>query len=114
MGYTTEFKGHFTLTPALTANQKEIIDRLYDSEGEEGEPSSYCQWQINELGDELEWDGGEKFYYYKEWLSYINDNFLKPWGIVMDGVIKWRGEDMDDHGKIIAKEGVITFNKLDW
>jgi len=32
----------------------------------------------------------------------------------MDGVIKWRGEDIDDHGKIIAKEGVITFNKLDW
>ena len=47
MGYTTEFKGHFTLTPALTANQKEIIDRLYDSEGEEGEPNSYCQRQIN-------------------------------------------------------------------
>lgn len=32
----------------------------------------------------------------------------------MDGVMKWRGEDIDDRGKIIAKEGVITFNKLDW
>lgn len=113
MGYTTEFKGSFKLTPALNAEQKEVLNRIYDSEGEEGEPSSYCQWEINEAGDELEWDGGEKFYNYEEWLHYINNHLLKPWGIVMDGIVKWQGEEMDDRGKIEVKEGVINFITLD-
>jgi len=113
MGYTTEFQGHFKLTPALNDEQKYIMNKLYEDEGGKDKPNSYCQWVTNEEGNELEWDGGEKFYYYEEWLNYINENLLKPWNVVMEGTVKWQGEEMDDRGKIEVKEGVINFITLD-
>ena len=61
----------------------------------------------------LEWDGGEKFYAYTEWLDYLNENIFKPNNIVMDGEIQWRGEDNEDMGKIISKDGVIKVYKAE-
>lgn len=74
----------------------------------EGQPGRWCQWNTNEEGDKILWDGAEKFYDHEEWIHYINDNFLKPWGIVANGIITWQGEVKVDKGKIIAKEGVIS------
>ncbi len=166
MGYTTEFKGSFTLTPALTEAQVAYLNAfsgsrrvqrdaeacetindeiraavglpvgkegsycvysaqdgnygqnsdktvINNNEPPEGQPGLWCQWVPNETGDKLKWDGGEKFYYYEEWLHYINENFLKPWGIVIDGTVKWQGEEMDDRGEIEADEGVITSRTLE-
>jgi hypothetical protein len=28
------------------------------------------------------------------------ENFFIPWGIVLNGEVKWRGEDWDDNGII--------------
>ena len=166
MGYTTEFKGNFTLTPALTEAQVAYLNAFADSrrvqrdaevcesitdtvrvavglpvgkeggycvysaqdgnygqnndssvinsnEPPEGQPGLWCKWVPNADGTELAWNKVEKFYDYVEWLNYINDHFLKPWGIVMDGAVKWQGEEMDDRGKIEVKEGVINFITLD-
>ena len=72
------------------------------------QPSLWCQWTPSDAGDFIAWDEGEKFYNYIEWLQYIIDNFLKPWGIVADGTVKWRGEDFDDVGMIFVKSNIIT------
>lgn len=61
-------------------------------------PGLWCQWVIE--GNELVWDGGEKFYNYVEWLHYLIDHFFDPLGYVLNGDITWQGEDSDDCGTI--------------
>jgi len=74
------------------------------------QPGLWCQWIIEEqiVGEQvLAWDGGEKFYYYVEWLKYLINHFFEPWGIKLNGEIEWEGEDSSDRGRII-----VTDNKV--
>ena len=87
------------------------------------QPGLWCQWVPSEDGMGIEWNGGEKFYNYVEWITYITENFLKPEGYVINGMVSWQGEDGGDVGviearnnEIIAHEGVIdlvTDSELD-
>lgn len=79
----------------------------------EGQPGLWCQWTVSDDGTQLEWDGGEKFYNYIEWLQYLVTHFFSVWGVKLNGEIKWQGEDMDDRGKIIACDGIITSMQLE-
>jgi hypothetical protein len=72
------------------------------------QPGLWCQWEPNGDGTGICWDGGEKFYYYVEWLEYIVERFLKPWGLTLSGEVEWRGEDPSDLGLISVKGNVIT------
>ena len=38
-------------------------------------------------GGSLAWNGGEKFYRYREWLAYLLKNFFIPWGVVLNGKV---------------------------
>ena len=70
-----------------------------------GQPGLWCQWVVG--GDILEWDGGEKFYNYEEWLDYLIDNFFDPLGYVLNGDIEWQGEESDDFGIIHVKDNFV-------
>lgn len=72
------------------------------------QPSLWCQWTVSDEGTELEWDGGEKFYYYTEWLKYLITHFISKWGYVLNGEVKWDGEDSGDMGKIVVKDNEVT------
>jgi len=83
-----------------------------------GQPGLWCQWEISPDGKYLEWNGGEKFYNYIEWLEYLIQNFFNPWGRKLSGEIEWFGEDREDLGIIIVKKnevstklGKITFDE---
>lgn len=80
------------------------------------QPGLWCQWIIvNEGSDQyLEWDEGEKFYYYVEWLKYLDKHFFKPWGVELEGEIMWQGEETGDVGKIVAKNGKIEVYEMDF
>lgn len=71
-----------------------------------GQPGLWCQWTPNEAGTAIIWDGGEKFYYYVEWLQYICDHFLKPWGYTLNGFAMWDGEWDDDNGVVVCRNNV--------
>lgn len=71
------------------------------------QPGLWCQWVPSEDGTEIKWDGNEKFYCYTEWLEYIIENFLKPWGLTLNGEVTWEGEESDDLGKIIVSDNKI-------
>jgi hypothetical protein len=82
------------------------------------QPGLWCQWVPSDDGKFLEWDGGEKFYAYVEWLQYIINSVLprlsQPY--VLNGEVTWYGEDHDDTGKIIVtdnnveiKEGKVVY-----
>jgi len=70
------------------------------------QPSLWCQWIISEDGKYIEWDQGEKFYCYVEWLKYLIHNFLT--GHVVNGKVHYQGEDDTDAGYIVVEENKIT------
>ena len=74
------------------------------------QPSLWCQWIPTEDGLGIEWDGGEKFYEYVEWLKYIIDKILAPKGYVLNGRVHFQGEDSSDFGYIVAKDNVVTID----
>jgi hypothetical protein len=67
----------------------------------------WCQWVPTDDGMGIEWNGTEKFYNYIEWLEYIIDNFLTPWGIKVNGMVEWSGEDHDDIGVIEVINNIV-------
>jgi len=71
------------------------------------QPGLWLQWVLNDAGDELEWDGGEKFYNYVEWLEYLIEHFFEPFGVKLNGEIVWYGDDPDDRGKIVVIDNVV-------
>lgn len=158
MGYTTDFKGSFTLSKKLKEKHRVYLEKfcntrrmkrnetesekIYDPAreavglpvGKDGayfvgatgfmgqdedksildynssgsQPGLWCHWTPNLDGTEIEWDEGEKFYYYIEWLQYIIDHFLDVWGYKLNGTVIWWGESIGDTGKIIVKNNKIT------
>jgi hypothetical protein len=72
------------------------------------QPGLWCQWRPSEDGKAIEWDGGEKFYHYIEWLKYMINHFFQPWGIKLNGEVTWEGENSSDMGKIIVKDNIVT------
>ncbi len=71
------------------------------------QPGLWCQWVPTKDGTGIEWDGGEKFYEYTKWLLYIIKNFLEPKGYVLNGSVKWQGEDPRDFGVLEVKQNKL-------
>ena len=71
-------------------------------------PDLWCQWTVNDAGSYLEWDQGEKFYNYTEWLDWMIRQLFVRWRRTLNGTIAWRGESFDDIGKIIVVNNQIT------
>lgn len=74
---------------------------------EYAQPSLWCQWKPTEDGEGIEWDGNEKFYCYVEWLRYLIDSFIAPWGYKLNGEVSWSGEEAGDIGIIYVKDNEV-------
>lgn len=72
------------------------------------QPSLWLQWVPTEDGMGIEWDGGEKFYNYVEWLEYLIEKILEPRGYVLNGEVYWYGEDREDNGIIKVKDNQVN------
>jgi hypothetical protein len=71
------------------------------------QPGLWCGWTSDEGGTAIVWNGVEKFYNYIEWLQYIIDNFIIKWGYVVNGQVRWQGEEESDKGFIIVRENKL-------
>lgn len=67
----------------------------------------WCQWMPSEDRMGIEWDEGEKFYSYTEWLVYLIHKFLAPNGYVLNGVVQWQGEENGDVGEIFVEDNRV-------
>lgn len=76
------------------------------------QPGLWCQWRPTDDGAAIEWDGGEKFYRYVEWLEYLIANILAPKGYALSGEVKWQGEDMSDRGVIRVSDNKVESTPL--
>ncbi len=75
------------------------------------QPGLWCQWVPSDDGKTLAWDEGEKFYEYAEWLQYLLDHFLIPWGYELNGDVVWNGEDPDDRGILKIEKNVLRVGR---
>lgn len=66
------------------------------------QPGLWCQWTPSDDRMGIEWDCGEKFYSYTEWLVYLIHKILAPNGYELNGVVTWQGEETGDVGEIIV------------
>jgi hypothetical protein len=97
-----EEAGYFVGASLGNFGQEHTPDVLDYSTEPKGQPGLWCQWTPNAAGDAIEWDGVEKFYNYQEWLIYLMEHFLKPWGYTLNGVVEWQGERDEDRGFLLA------------
>ena len=72
------------------------------------QPGLWCQWTVGDDDQTIKWDGGEKFYYYVEWLRYLIQHFIGFWGYKLNGEVSWEGERSGDMGQIVVRDNVIT------
>lgn len=72
------------------------------------QPGLWCQWVPNDGGTAIEWDEGEKFYEYVDWIRYLIRHFLGPWGYRLNGQVEWKGEDPTDLGRISIYDNVVS------
>lgn len=113
MGYQTDFRGELEFSEKLDSEQKAQIHEFSEQRHGgnmnhfPGMPGFWCNWDANEEGTALSWNGAEKFYDYVEWLQYLIDNFFNPWGIKLNGEIDWRGEEWDDQGTIKVTDSKV-------
>ena len=73
-----------------------------------GQPGLWCNWVPTDDGAGIEWNESEKFYYYTEWLQYLCDHFLTPWGYTLRGQVTWRGEEHADVGTLVVCDNVVS------
>ena len=60
------------------------------------QPGLWCDWTPSQDELSIEWNRAEKFRNYEEWFIYIVDRILMPRGYVLNGRVRWHGEDPDD------------------
>jgi hypothetical protein len=90
------------------AGQNAGTDVLDNNRAGGGQPGLWCQWVPNEDGTAIVWDTGEKFYEYSEWIAYLIEHFLEPWGYKLNGVVEWNGEEDEDVGRLHVKDNLVA------
>ena len=117
MGYTTDFEGAFQFSERLTMLQLETLTQLNrerhggNIDVHDGMPGIWCGWTPTDDGMALEWDGVEKFYNYIQWLQFVIDHYVKPWGLKLNGEVTWHGEDRDDRGLLRVTDNIVTIHR---
>lgn len=116
MGYTTEFDGQFDLSPLplpaeVVLQLMDLADVCGRDINDDDAPDSYNQWELTKDRQHLKWDGGEKFYSYREWLQYLIDHVCKPAGITVSGSVDYSGEEVTDVGVLTVIDGVVVDQK---
>ena len=120
MGYSTQFSGGFKLNRELTHKEwidlrelgtyeREVYEKYTDTP--DTIPSSYLQWEPNDEGTEIVWNGEEKFYDYVHWLRWLAKHYLTPHGLVINGQVKWQGDEIGDVGVLTALDNKVTIKK---
>lgn len=107
MGYDMSFKGKFKIEPTLTMGHFTELKVFVNQRHDRPEfPGTYCQWESTD-GEYLQWNGGEKFYNYVEWIEYLVEKFFQPRGYVLNGMVEYQGESIDNAGIILINKNIV-------
>jgi len=101
------FEGGYFARPDNNFGQTEDKSIVSYNNAPTKQPGLWCQWIPTADGTALEWDGGEKFYHYIEWLRYLIKNFIAPSEYLLNGQVRWQGESSGDRGLIIVENNEV-------
>jgi len=90
------------------AGQERDVSVLDPNAHPSGQPELWCKWTPTEDLAGIEWDNCEKFYGYVEWIEYLIEHFLAPWGYSLTGSVDWQGEEIGDVGTITIDRNAVT------
>ena len=122
MGFSTIYLKPFQLDRPLTPEQVEELVEFNETEhedengepGGEGKPPTYyCQWVPTADRAGLEWDKNEKFYFGAEWLEYLIEHYIKPWGYTLNGESPWYIDDFEAGGILRVTDNVVSQEERD-
>lgn len=112
IGYNTDLYGSIDFDKALTDEQaaefQEFCNKDHRNESYSPSYGYWCQYELQPGNQSFAWDGGEKFYNYEEWIKILIEQLFKPWGITLNGVMQWSGEEADDNGYIYVTNNEVT------
>lgn len=101
-------EGEFWVGDSQNSGQGHAQDIVDYNTPPKTQPGLWCSWGIQEDRQTIEWDGGEKFYKYVEWIKYFIEKILAPRGYKLNGVVTWQGEDDEDAGQIEIVDNVVS------
>jgi len=101
-------EGEFWIGDSGDSGQSHTQDIIDSNTPPKTQPGLWCQWSIQEDKQTIEWDGGEKFYKYVEWIKYLIEKVLDPRGYKLNGTVTWQGEDDEDAGQIEIVNNVVS------
>jgi hypothetical protein len=104
-GVEGEFFVEKSVDPNGDSDDATIIDR---NRPPKSQPSLWCQWLIDDDKQTIAWDEQEKFYEYRAWIGYLVDHVIAPRGYVLNGRVKWIGENDGDAGIIVVTNNHIS------
>ena len=105
-------EGEFFIPIDDDYGQKRTPDVIDYNRPPSTQPGLWCQWIPTEDGMSIIWNSGEKFYKYVEWIRYIIGTTLAPRGYVLNGSVKWFGEERSDVGVITIADNVVKIGRL--
>ena len=108
--WTKEFgdQGEFWVGDSTDCGQNRTDDIIDYNGPPDSQPGLWCAWGIQEDRQTIEWDGGEKFYKYVEWIKYFIEKILAPRGYTLNGSVTWQGEDDADAGQIEIVDNAVS------
>lgn len=98
----------------LEFSETEHEDQDGNPGGDGKPPAYYCQWVPTEDGSGLQWNEDEKFYHGEEWLVYLIEKFIKPWGYTLSGECPWYIDDYEEAGILRVTDNVVTQESRDF
>ena len=101
-------QGEFWYGDTNASGQNHTDDLIDYNRPPDSQPSLWCQWNIQEDKQTIAWDGGEKFYKYVEWITYLVEKILAPRGYTLNGSVTWQGEDDEDAGQIEIVDNAVN------
>ena len=104
--YLTKYITHSTVS--LCGADREIRRAVEYNDCPSDIPGLWCQWVPSCDDKHIKWDGNEKFYGYVDWIAWLIKYILAPNGYVLNGCVRWQGEDFFDVGEITIRDNVVA------
>jgi len=108
VGLGVGIDGGYFVGETGTCGQDDGADVVDHNEPPRDQPGLWCQWIPTLDRKGIQWDGGEKFYEFVEWIVYLIEHFLEPWGYKLNGEVEWEGEDHGDLGQIVIEDNMVS------
>ncbi len=88
------------------------FDVLNSNEAPSGQPDIWCPWSVDNDGHHLIVSVDNKNYLYiMDWLKYIIQHFIQPWGLLLNGEIEFQPLHSTNFQTISVKNNVIEAHK---